>query len=46
MGAFLPKPLTYIQSEEGAKNGLKWTMGAMQGWRVDMEDAHICTVGP
>jgi len=45
MGAFLPKPLTYIQSEEGSKNGLKWTMGAMQGWRVDMEDAHICKIG-
>jgi len=41
MGAFLPRPITTTKTEKDAANGLKWMVCSMQGWRVDMEDAHI-----
>lgn len=41
MGAFLPRPITTTKKETGEGNGLSWTVCSMQGWRVDMEDAHI-----
>ena len=44
MGAFLPKPITTTKKEEGAGNELTWNVCSMQGWRVDMEDAHIAKV--
>ena len=44
MGAFLPKPITTTKKEEGAGNQLTWNVCSMQGWRVDMEDAHIAKV--
>ena len=42
MGAFLDKPIMDKQSEEGAdnENNLRYAVCCMQGWRVEMEDAH------
>ncbi|KAL3286156.1 hypothetical protein HHI36_000668 [Cryptolaemus montrouzieri] len=41
MGAFLDKPMTDKLLESGEGNGLKYGVASMQGWRVDMEDAHM-----
>ena len=41
MGSFLDKPLTDKDTHSGEGNGLKWASSAMQGWRVNMEDADI-----
>jgi len=43
MGAFLDKPKTEKHSERGAGNGLHYALSSMQGWRIEMEDAH-CAV--
>lgn len=40
MGSFLDKPVTEKDLDSGEREGLRYGMGAMQGWRVDMEDAH------
>jgi len=42
MGSFLDKPVTEKETTEGSAHGLHWGCSAMQGWRVEMEDAHIC----
>jgi len=44
MGSFLDKPITEKETLNGAGNGLVWGVSAMQGWRVEMEDAHTCEV--
>jgi len=41
MGAFLPKPVTEKQSADGGSDDLVWNCCSMQGWRCEMEDAHI-----
>eukprot|EP00944_MAST-04C_sp_MAST-4C-sp1_P014803 g14803.t1 len=41
MGSFLDKPLTDKDTHSGEGNGMKWASSAMQGWRVNMEDADI-----
>ncbi|GMT09283.1 hypothetical protein PFISCL1PPCAC_580 [Pristionchus fissidentatus] len=41
MGAFLDKPKTNKDNDSGVGQGLKYAMATMQGWRVDMEDAHV-----
>jgi len=41
MGALLPKPVTEKSSEVGGTEAVRWSATAMQGWRMDMEDAHI-----
>lgn len=41
MGAYLSTPITDKQVEDGAGRGLKFGISAMQGWRKNMEDAHI-----
>ncbi|GMR56483.1 hypothetical protein PMAYCL1PPCAC_26678 [Pristionchus mayeri] len=41
MGAFLDKPKTNKDNASGFGQGLKYAMASMQGWRVDMEDAHV-----
>lgn len=41
MGAFLDKPKTDKLLEDGAGNGLRYGVASMQGWRVEMEDAHM-----
>jgi len=40
MGSFLEKPKTEKATERAEGNGLSAGMSDMQGWRVDMEDAH------
>ncbi|KAK5648982.1 hypothetical protein RI129_003874 [Pyrocoelia pectoralis] len=41
MGAFLNKPKTDKLQEHGEGNGLRYGVTSMQGWRVEMEDAHM-----
>ena len=45
MGAFLDKPKTekYNESKTGA--GLRYGLSSMQGWRIEMEDAHSAIIG-
>lgn len=45
MGAFLDKPKTEKHSAHGDGNGLRYGLSSMQGWRVEMEDAHTAVVG-
>jgi len=45
MGAFLDKPNTEKKSSGGTGNGLNYGLAAMQGWRVEMEDAHCAVTG-
>lgn len=42
MGSFLDKPITEKETIEGSAHGLHWGCSAMQGWRIEMEDSHIC----
>eukprot|EP00042_Codosiga_hollandica_P047932 m.527181 g.527181 ORF g.527181 m.527181 type:complete len:515 (+) comp57558_c0_seq1:762-2306(+) len=41
MGNLLRTPVTEKDSIAGAGNGLRYACSAMQGYRVEMEDAHI-----
>ena len=45
MGTFLDKPKTEKHNETGSGNGLRYGLSSMQGWRVEMEDAHTCRIG-
>ncbi|XP_029637683.1 protein phosphatase 1B isoform X3 [Octopus sinensis] len=45
MGAFLDKPKTEKHNEAGMGNGLHFGLSSMQGWRVEMEDAHTAVIG-
>lgn len=40
MGQFLEKPKTEKHNGSGNSDELRYGLGSMQGWRVDMEDAH------
>ncbi|CAF4092983.1 unnamed protein product [Rotaria magnacalcarata] len=40
MGQFLEKPKTDKHNANGKNEDLRYGLGSMQGWRVDMEDAH------
>lgn len=42
MGAFLEKPKTDKTVDSGESKGLRYGVSAMQGWRMEMEDAHVC----
>ena len=42
MGAFLEKPKTDKTSKKGEACGLRYGASAMQGWRMEMEDADVC----
>lgn len=44
MGAFLDKPKTDKHNENGEGNGLRYGLSSMQGWRVEMEDAHTAII--
>lgn len=44
MGAFLDKPKTEKHNEGGVGNQLRYGLCSMQGWRVEMEDAHTAVV--
>ncbi|KAJ3609957.1 hypothetical protein NHX12_022051 [Muraenolepis orangiensis] len=45
MGAFLDKPKTEKFNGHGEGNGLRYGLSSMQGWRVEMEDAHTAVMG-
>ncbi|XP_034463706.1 protein phosphatase 1B isoform X1 [Hippoglossus hippoglossus] len=45
MGAFLDKPKTEKHNLHGEGNGLRYGLSSMQGWRVEMEDAHTAVLG-
>lgn len=45
MGAFLDKPKTEKHNSHGEGNGLSYGLSSMQGWRVEMEDAHTAVLG-
>lgn len=45
MGAFLDKPKTEKEVSCGTGNGLVYGLSSMQGWRVEMEDAHCAEIG-
>lgn len=45
MGALLDKPKTEKYNEHGDWNGLRYGLAAMQGWRIEMEDAHCAVMG-
>ena len=45
MGSFLDKPKTDKTNEQGHGNELRYGLGAMQGWRIEMEDSHSAVVG-
>jgi len=45
MGAFLDKPKTEKYNESKVGGGLKYGLSSMQGWRIEMEDAHSAIIG-
>jgi len=42
MGAFLEKPKTEKVTDKGEGLGIRYGVSAMQGWRMEMEDSHVC----
>jgi protein phosphatase 1B len=45
MGAFLDRPKTEKHASSGSGNGIRYGLSSMQGWRIEMEDAHCARVG-
>lgn len=45
MGSILDTPHTEKTTDAGTGNDLKYSVCSMQGWRVEMEDAHCAKVG-
>lgn len=45
MGSLLDKPKTDKRNEHGEGNELHYSVGSMQGWRLEMEDAHFAKTG-
>ncbi|EGR33915.1 protein phosphatase 2C, putative [Ichthyophthirius multifiliis] len=41
MGSYLQKPITQKETHSGKYGGLEFATSCMQGWRTNMEDAHI-----
>jgi hypothetical protein len=41
MGSYLSQPVTDKDTITGDANGLQYACTAMQGWRTEMEDAHL-----
>ena len=44
MGIYLAKPNKNKTSEDGESKDLRYGMSSMQGWRMNMEDSHICQI--
>lgn len=42
MGSFLDKPITTKFTEFRETKDFVWVVASMQGWRAEMEDAHVC----
>ena len=38
---YLKEPNKKIEQERGENDFLAWSVGNMQGWRLNMEDAHL-----
>ena len=45
MGQMLSTPVTSVESETHESRQYRIAVGSMQGWRVNMEDAHVVRVG-
>lgn len=45
MGNFAAKPETEKEVHVGEGNGLRYCVSSMQGWRLEMEDAHTAVCG-
>lgn len=45
MGVFLDKPKTEKATAVGHTKSLRYGVSAMQGWRTEMEDSHVCNTG-
>lgn len=45
MGAFLDKPKMEKYNSHGEGNNMRYGLSSMQGWRVEMEDAHTAVIG-
>mmetsp|Transcript_9431 Transcript_9431/g.28369 ORF Transcript_9431/g.28369 Transcript_9431/m.28369 type:complete len:793 (-) Transcript_9431:419-2797(-) len=45
MGATLSEPVKDKEIEEGEDESYNYGIAAMQGWRTDMEDAHLAKLG-
>lgn len=41
MGSFLDKPITSKHTDFGENSDFVWVVASMQGWRAEMEDAHV-----
>ena len=41
MGSYLSQPVTEKETQTGESDKLKYACTAMQGWRTEMEDAHL-----
>jgi serine/threonine protein phosphatase PrpC len=44
MGEYLSTPVTKKYTTLSACDYLKYCESSMQGWRISMEDAHICSM--
>ena len=44
MGNYLDEPKTEKLTARGEGNGIRYGVSAMQGWRIEMEDEHVCIV--
>ncbi|KAL3138640.1 hypothetical protein ABBQ32_006400 [Trebouxia sp. C0010 RCD-2024] len=44
MGAYLSQPVTEKESDEQENTDFKYGVCAMQGWRTEMEDAHLAAL--
>ena len=42
MGAYLEKPKTDKVTDKGEGAGIRYGVSAMQGWRTEMENSHVC----
>lgn len=45
MGSLLSQPETTKSSDQGEGLGLRYGLSSMQGWRLEMEDAHAVQLG-
>lgn len=41
MGSYLSQPVTEKESASGETLEMRYAVSAMQGWRTEMEDAHL-----
>ena len=41
MGSYLSQPVTEKETSYGESSAMRYAVTAMQGWRTEMEDAHL-----